>query len=101
MQEATISQLGESVLEDFNTRARAKQPAATEDEDIFEIDGVGLDGVEKSVGSTLKSEAVKLSKAGRTFSNLSEEAKDSIAVLSNNSTAPSRQRSFFFPGSSR
>jgi hypothetical protein len=105
-QEAANSQLGESVLEGYNTRARAKQPAATEDEDVFEIDGVVLDGMEKSVGSTLKSEAVKLAKAKRTFSDLSEEAKDtvylglnSIVDLSNNSTAPGTQRSFF-PGSS-
>ncbi|KAG1461906.1 hypothetical protein G6F46_000676 [Rhizopus delemar] len=101
-QEAANSQLGESVLEGYNTRARAKQPAATEDEDIFEIDGVVLDGMEKSVGSTLKSEAAKSTKAERTFSDLSEEAKDtvylglnSIVDLSNNSTAPGTQRSSF------
>ncbi|KAI9269735.1 hypothetical protein EDC94DRAFT_380032 [Helicostylum pulchrum] len=65
-----------------------------------------LDGMKKSVGSTLKSEAVKLTKAARTFSNLSGDAKDtvylglnSIIDLSNNHNAPDSQRSLF-PGSS-
>ncbi|CAO3697855.1 unnamed protein product [Rhizopus stolonifer] len=105
IQEASISQFGNSVLQGYNTRARTKKPAATEDEDIFEIDGVVLDGMEKSVGSTIKTEAVKLAKAKKTFSNLSEEEKDSVYLslnsivdLSNNSTGPGTQRSFF-PGS--
>jgi hypothetical protein len=98
-------QFGDSVLRGYNTRAGAKKHAATEDEDIFEIDGVVLDGMERSVGSTIKTEAVKLAKAKKTFSNLSEEEKDSVFLclssivdLSNNSTAPGTQRSFF-PGS--
>lgn len=98
-------QFGDSVLRGYNTRAGAKKRAATEDENIFEIDGVVLDGMERSVRSTIKTEAVKLAKAKKTFSNLSEEEKDSVFLclssivdLSNNSTAPGTQRSFF-PGS--
>lgn len=98
-------QFGDSVLRGYNTRAGAKKHAATEDEGIFEIDGVVLDGMERSVRSTIKTEAVKLAKAKKTFSNLSEEEKDSVFLclssivdLSNNSTAPGTQRSFF-PGS--
>lgn len=106
LQEAASSQLGDGLLEVYNTRARVEQSATTNDEDVLEIDGVILDGMEKSVGSTLKSEAIKLAKAAGTFSNLSEEAKDtvylglnSIIDLSNNRNAPDSQRSLF-PGSS-
>ncbi|KAG0786761.1 hypothetical protein G6F22_007533 [Rhizopus arrhizus] len=105
IQEASTLQFGDSVLRGYNTRAGAKKRAATEDENIFEIDGVVLDGMERSVRSTIKTEAVKLAKAKKTFSNLSEEEKDSVFLclssivdLSNNSTAPGTQRSFF-PGS--
>ncbi|GAA5815533.1 hypothetical protein MFLAVUS_009045 [Mucor flavus] len=70
--------LGDESLEVYNTRVRVEQPATTNDEDVLEIDGVILDGMEKSVGSTLKSEAIKLAKAAGTFSNLSEEAKDTV-----------------------
>lgn len=73
-QEAANAQLSESPLEGYNTRGRAKQPVATEDEGVFEIDGVVLDRMETCVGSTWKSEAVKLAKAERTFSDLSDEA---------------------------
>ncbi|KAI9475676.1 MAG: hypothetical protein EXX96DRAFT_540259 [Benjaminiella poitrasii] len=93
-QEASTSHLDDSVLQGYNTRSRAKKPAAIEDENFVEIDGVILEGMEKSVGSTIKTEA--------TFSNLSEEGKysvylslNSIIDLSNNSTAPGTQRSFF------
>lgn len=105
VQEASTSRFGDSVLQSYNTRARAEKPAVTEDEDVFEIDDAVLDGMEKSVESTIKSEAVKLARAKKTFSNLSEEEKDtvylslnSIVDLSNNNTAPGTQRSFF-PGS--
>ncbi|KAG0923546.1 hypothetical protein G6F28_013818 [Rhizopus arrhizus] len=57
IQEASTLQFGDSVLRGYNTRAGAKKHAATEDEDIFEIDGVVLDGMERSVGSTIKTEA--------------------------------------------
>ncbi|KAI8079360.1 hypothetical protein BDF21DRAFT_40032 [Thamnidium elegans] len=56
-------------------------------------------GMEKSDGFTIKIEAVKLAKAKKTFSSLSEEEKDSVYLsLSNNSSAPGTQISFF-PGS--
>ncbi|KAG2211862.1 hypothetical protein INT47_004549 [Mucor saturninus] len=58
--------------------------------------------MEKSVGSTLKSKAINLAKSARTFSNLTDEAKNtvflglnSIVNLSNNSTGPGSQRSLF------
>ncbi|RCH81194.1 hypothetical protein CU098_003616, partial [Rhizopus stolonifer] len=99
VQEASTSRFGDSVLQSYNTRARAEKPAVTEDEDVFEIDDAVLDGMEKSVESTIKSEAVKLARAKKTFSNLSEEEKDtvylslnSIVDLSNNNTAPVDQK---------
>ncbi|KAI7890871.1 uncharacterized protein EV154DRAFT_603009 [Mucor mucedo] len=70
-------------------------------DDVFEIDGITL-GTEKSVGSSLKSKAVHLAKNARTFTNLTDEAKNtvflglnSIVDLSNNSTDPDSQRSLF------
>ncbi|KAI9015754.1 hypothetical protein CLU79DRAFT_342840 [Phycomyces nitens] len=105
MQEIANSQLVKSVLEGYNIRPRVKQPTATEDKDIFETDSAVLDGMKKSVGLTVKSEAVKLAKAEKTFSELSDKAKDAvypglnlIVDLSNNTTASGTQR-LFFPGS--
>ncbi|KAI9486175.1 MAG: hypothetical protein EXX96DRAFT_592960 [Benjaminiella poitrasii] len=92
VQEASTSQFDDSVLQGYNTRSRAKKPAAIEDENFFEIDGVILEGMEKSVGSTIKTEAVKLAKEEKYSAYLS---LNSIVDLSNNSTAPGTQRSFF------
>lgn len=99
IQGTSTSRFGDSVLQAYNTRARAK---AIPNEDIFEIDGIVLGGMKKSVGSTIKTEAVKLAKAKKTFSDLSEKEKDSVYMslnsivdLSNNSTASNTQRSFF------
>ncbi|KAI7890861.1 uncharacterized protein EV154DRAFT_510422 [Mucor mucedo] len=72
------------------------------DEDVLEIDGITLNGMEKSVGSTLKSKAIHLAKTARAFSNLTGEAKNtvflglnSIVDLSNSYTGPDSQRSLF------
>ena len=53
--------------------------------------------MEKNVGSTIKTEAVKLAKAKKTFSHSSDLGLNSIADLSNNSIAPGTQSSSF-PG---
>lgn len=63
-----------------------------ENNEVNEIDGLILTDMEKSVGSVIKSEAIKKAKAARTFANLNQEEKNTVFLgmnsmcdLSNNS----------------
>lgn len=69
---------------------------------VFEIDGVVFDGMTKSAGLIIKTEAKKLAKSVATFKDLTSQKKNSVFLgfnyilfLSNNSTEQDPQRSFF------
>lgn len=87
------------VHKQYNTRSRQAQ---TENNEVNEIDGLILTDMEKSVGSVIKSEAIKKAKATRTFANLNQEEKNTVFLglnsmcdLSNNSNSEHSQNALF------
>jgi hypothetical protein len=86
----------------YQTRSKSRQPTVTENKKVYEMDGIVLDGMTRSVGSIIKTEAIKLAEAAKTYTNLTGEAKNSVFLgfnsvvdLSNNSIDEDSQCSFF------
>ncbi|KAG1135842.1 hypothetical protein G6F37_012457 [Rhizopus arrhizus] len=62
----------------YQTRSKSRQPTVTENKKVYEMDGIVLDGMTRSVGSIIKTEAIKLAEAAKTYTNLTGEAKNSV-----------------------
>ncbi|KAG0738038.1 hypothetical protein G6F16_011760 [Rhizopus arrhizus] len=86
----------------YQTRSKSRQPNVIENKNVYEMDGIVLDGMTRSVGSIIKTEARKLAESAKTYTDLTGEAKNSVFLgfnsivdLSNNSTDEGSQCSFF------
>lgn len=86
----------------YQTRSKSRQPTVIENKNVYEMNGIVLDGMTRSVGSIIKTEAIKLAESAKTYTDLTGEAKNSVFLgfnsivdLSNNSTDEGSQCSFF------
>ncbi|KAI7865872.1 hypothetical protein BDF14DRAFT_964381 [Spinellus fusiger] len=108
MQEQANQDLQPSVTraDSYRTRSKSRQPIAIKNdiknENVYEMDGIVLGGMTQSVGSIIKTEAKRMAKKAKTYTNLTGEAKNSVFLgfnsivdLSNNSTDEDSQCSFF------
>ena len=73
----------------YNTRHHTRKK---EDDEVLEIDGIILACMERSVGSIIKTEAIKLVKAAKVYANLDKDQKK-IVILGLNSICDSSNNS--------
>ncbi|ORE12221.1 hypothetical protein BCV71DRAFT_283266 [Rhizopus microsporus] len=84
----------------YNTRSHRPE---NENDEVYEIDGMMLAGMKRSVGSVIKTEAIRRAKAAKVYANLDKEQKNivilglnSICDLSNNSDSKGSQKIFIY-----
>jgi hypothetical protein len=89
----------QSLYKHYHTRSRKKEK---ENDEIHEIDGIILTGMKRSVGTVIKTEAIRLSNAAKTYDNLDSNQRNivflglnSMCDLSNNSDSKGSQKSLF------
>ncbi|KAI7867932.1 hypothetical protein BDF14DRAFT_612964 [Spinellus fusiger] len=99
--EQNINTLNEaqSVDRRYNNRSSTRY---SEGEEVHEIDGIMLIGMRRSIGSVIKTEAIRLSNSARTYDDLDNDQKNiiflglnSMCDLSNNSDSRESQKSLF------
>lgn len=85
----------------YQTRSKSRQLTVIENENVYEMYSIALGDMTRSVGSIIKTEAIKLAKSGKTYTDLTGEAKNSVFLgfnsivdLSNNS--PDEDSMFIF-----